>query len=150
MLAVAEFEEVRGEPPNTELGATEMGSEVDTDGGRVEMPQNRVVPGSAAEMLAMKNKYDNRQRAIKEIAVSQLLQEELAKSDPNLVSVFASMNKVCGTSSEAQKLKEAALSAKQKGVMPVVSLVDAVPIEERSVVAMDTEKIDGDINAQSV
>jgi len=159
MLDVAAIEEVGGGPPNPELGVTEMVSEVNTDGvdgGRVEMPQNRVVSGSAAEMLAIKNKYDNRQRAIKEIAATQLLQEELAKSEPNLVSVFAFMNKVCGTGSEARKLKDAALSAIQKGAatgeggMPVASLVDAVPIEERSVVAMETEKSDGDVNAQSV
>jgi len=51
---------------------------------------------------------------IKEITASQLLQEELAKSDLNLVGVHAFMNKVCGLDSGTQKLKEAALCAIQK------------------------------------
>jgi len=47
---------------------------------------------------------------IREIAANQLLQEELAKIDPNLVSVAAFMSKVCGTDGGLQKLKETAKS----------------------------------------
>jgi len=66
------------------------------------------------------------------------------------------MNEVCGTGSEAGKLKEAALSAIHKGaiageeVMPVGSLGDAVSIEGGSVTTIETEKSDGGVNAQSV
>jgi len=48
------------------------------------------VPGSAEEKAAMKGKYDHKQLMLREIAASQLLQEEIAKSDPNLLSVSAS------------------------------------------------------------
>jgi len=71
--------------------------------------------GTEEEALALRAQYDNRQRMIREIAASQLLQEELAKIDPYLVSVHAFMNNVCGVDSGTRKLKEAALSAIQKG-----------------------------------
>jgi len=80
------------------------------------IPQS-VATGHEGGALAMKSKIENKQRMIREIAVKQLLSEELAKSDPNLVNVFAFMNKVCGTDPGAQKLKEAALSAIQRGVL---------------------------------
>jgi len=90
MLDVAAIEEVGDELPILGEGATGMSSGVNTDevdGGHVNTPQiplgGQVVPGSEAEIVGMKNKYDNRQRVIKEIAASQLLQEELAKCDPS-------------------------------------------------------------------
>jgi len=79
-----------------------------------EIPRT-VATGHDGGALAMTDKITNKQRMIREIAASQLLSEELAKSDPNLVSVFAFMNKVCGTEPGAQKLREAALSAIKKG-----------------------------------
>jgi len=113
MLDVAAVEEVGDEPPILGEGPKGMSCGINTDeveGGKVNTPRiplgGRLVPRSEEEKVAMRNKYDDRQRAIKEIAVSELLQEELAKSNPNLVSVFAFMNKVCGTGSEARKLKE--------------------------------------------
>jgi len=53
---------------------------------------------------------------LREIAANQLLQEELAKSDPNLVSISSFMNRVCGTDRGAQLLKETAESVIQKGI----------------------------------
>jgi len=55
-----------------------------------------IIPGSAEEKAAMKTKYDRKQEMLREIAASQLLQEEIAKSDPNLLSVSSFMSKVCG------------------------------------------------------
>jgi len=160
MLDVAAIEEVGATLGGAATGMSSGVNMDEVDGGQVNTPQiplgGQVVPGSEAEIVAMKNKYDNRQRAIKEITVSQLLQKELAKSDPNLVSVFAFMNKVCGTGSEARKLKEAALSAIQKGTVireeavPMAALVNTVVTEGESIAATGTEKRDGVIDAADV
>jgi len=53
---------------------------------------------------------------IQEIAANQLLQEELAKHDPNLACVASFLSRVCGTGEETQKLQDAAQLAIQKGV----------------------------------
>jgi len=74
------------------------------------------IPGSAEEKAARKVKYDSKQRMLREIAANQLLQEELAKSDLNLVSVASFMNRVCDTDRGAQLLKEAADLLIQKGI----------------------------------
>jgi len=89
------------------LGESGLGSgrkaEVDlTNSPRV------IAPGSAEEKAMWKNKRENKLRLIKEIAASQLLQEELAKTDPNLVSVASFLSKVCGTDEGARHLKETA------------------------------------------
>jgi len=65
-----------------------------------------VLPGSVEKKIAMNAKYERRQRMIREIAASQLLQEELAKTDPNLASVTSFMNSVCGNAPGAQKLSD--------------------------------------------
>jgi len=44
------------------------------------------------------------------------LQEELAKTNPNLISAASFLSKVCGTDSGYQKLKEATEAIIQKGV----------------------------------
>jgi len=44
------------------------------------------------------------------------LQEELAKTNPNLISAASFLSKVCGTDSGYQKLKEATEAITQKGV----------------------------------
>jgi len=67
-----------------------------------------VVPDSEEDKVARKARYDATRAMIREIAASQLLREELAKSNPNLVSVSSFMNKVCGVGQSAQMLKETA------------------------------------------
>jgi len=57
---------------------------------------------------------------IREIAANQLLQEELAKHDPNLACVASFLSKVCGTSRETKKLQDAARIGIQKAVSPDV------------------------------
>jgi len=64
-----------------------------------------VAPRSAEERAMWKNKRDNKLRLIKEIAASQLLQEELGKTDPNLVSVASFLSKVCGTDKDTRHLR---------------------------------------------
>jgi len=54
----------------------------------------------------MKVKYEGNQRRIREIAATQLLQEELAKVDPCLVSISAFLGTVCGTDKGTVKLSE--------------------------------------------
>jgi len=75
-----------------------------------------IIPGSAEEKAARKIKYDCKQKMLREIAANQLLQEELAKTDPNLVSISSFMNRVCGTDRGARLLKETAESVIQKGI----------------------------------
>jgi len=53
---------------------------------------------------------------IREIAANQLLQEELAKTDPNLASVASFMNSVCGNAHSVQDLKETAQLLIQRGI----------------------------------
>jgi len=97
-------------------GNTGLGEECEE---RPDRPQGSLtgknLTGTEEETLALRAKYDNRQRMIREIAASQLLQEELAKIDPNLVSVHAFMNNVCGIDSATRKLRKAAMSVIQKG-----------------------------------
>jgi len=122
VLGIAAEREVANEPINPDPIAETMSSvanEGNKTGAEDRAPPGtsagRIVSGSKEEAVAMKLKYDNRQRMIREIAVSQLLQEELTKSNLSFGSVISFMNKVCGTDSAAQKLEEAALSAIQKG-----------------------------------
>jgi len=61
------------------------------------------LPGSVEGKDAMRAKY-----VIREIASAQLLQEEIAKTDPNLVSVASFLNSVCGNNPDRQKVREAA------------------------------------------
>jgi len=76
---------------------------------------NVIVPGSAEEKKAMKAKYDLKQKMLREIAASQLLQEELAKANPNLLNVSSFMNQVCGMDRGSRLLKETAESVIQRG-----------------------------------
>jgi len=52
---------------------------------------------------------------LREVAASQLLQEELVKADPNLLIVSSFMSKGCGMDRGARLLKETAASVIQKG-----------------------------------
>jgi len=122
MLGITAEEEVAGKPIIPEQLAEIVSSVVDKrdlkGGGGETAPvkgAKRMVPGSKEEAVALKLRYDNRQRMIQETAATQLLQEVLAKSDPNLVSVFTFMNKVCDTNSATLKFKKAAVSAIPKG-----------------------------------
>jgi len=72
------------------------------------------------EAPLQKRKIANNQRRIRERAVTQLLQEELAKRDPNLASVASFLGKVCGTGVETKELQTAARLAIQKAVSPEV------------------------------
>jgi len=87
-----------------------------------------VAPGSAEERAIWKNKRDNKLRLIKEIAASQLLQEELAKTDPNLVSVASFLSKVCGTDKDTRHLRETAGSLIREGGKEGVARTGAVTI----------------------
>jgi len=69
----------------------------------------------AEEKAAMKVKYDHRQRLIREIAANQLLQEKLAKRDPNLVTAAFFLSKVCGTDRGLQRIKEITKNVAKKG-----------------------------------
>jgi len=83
--------------------------------GEILMPApNVMAPGSAEEKKAMKDKYDLKQKMLREIAASQLLQEELARTNPNLLSVTSFMNSVCGMDRGTRLLKEMAESVIQK------------------------------------
>jgi len=157
IFGVVAQEEVATEPMDPAIIPETASSAVDLEdpilGGGETPPgivTERMVPGSEKEAVALKLKYDNRQRMIREIAASQLLQEELAKSDPNLVSVFAFMNKVCGTDTPTRKLKEAALSTIQKGevaqeteMQPEVRLTVRENLEQATAPAVQPEPCGG-------
>jgi len=71
-------------------------------------------PGSAEEKKALKAKYDLKQKMLREITASQLLREELAKVNPNLMNVSSFMSQVCGIDRGTRQLKETVESAIQK------------------------------------
>jgi len=72
------------------------------------------IPGSAEEKKALKAKYDLKQKMLREIVASQLLREELAKVNPNLLNVSSFMSQVCGMVRGTRQLKETAESAIRK------------------------------------
>jgi len=119
---VAANEEVRDAPsipkettmPVPVLGEPGGGSGREAEVDRTDSPRI-VAPGSAEEKAMWKTKRENKLRMIKEIAASQLLQEELAKTDPNLVSVASFLSKVCGTNKDTRHLKETAGSLIREG-----------------------------------
>jgi len=123
MSGVAAHEEVGDAPTAPGEVATPVSGSVDAEGKISITPDasrtpttTPVVPGSEEEKVARKVKYDNQQKMLREIAANQLLQEELAKADPNLVSVSSFLNRVCGTGKGAQLLKETAELFIQRGV----------------------------------
>jgi len=77
----------------------------------VESPEVRPTPGSVEEKAFMKLKYEGNKRRICEISATQLLQEELAKVDPCLVSISAFLGTVCGTDKGEVELRESVKSA---------------------------------------
>jgi len=126
MSDVAANEEVHDEPAAPGMIVTPVSYLVDPEKigkkkglsrGLGKLASERPIPGSAEETIIMKSKYDNKQRMIWEIAANQLLQDELAKSDPNFVCVSAFLNMVCGTDKGALKLKETAESVIQGGLL---------------------------------
>jgi len=76
---------------------------------------NVIIPGSAEEKKAMNVKYDLKQKMLREIAASQLLREELAKANPNLLNVSSFMSQVCGMDRGTRLLKETAGFVIQRG-----------------------------------
>jgi len=72
----------------------------------------RPTPGSVEEKAYMKAKYEGNQRRIREIAATQLLQEELAKVDPCLVSISAFLGTVRGVDKGTVELRESVRSVK--------------------------------------
>jgi len=85
--------------------------------GPVQTPKSaEIVPGSVEDDIARKIRYDHRQKLIREIAASQLLQEELAKNSPNLVMAASFLSQVCGTDPGFRKLKETAGARIKKGL----------------------------------
>jgi len=149
MSDVAANEEVTDEPVvpgvivrpvSLPVDPEETGRQEGLSGKPEKLVSARAAPASAEEAVVMKAKYDNQQRMIREIAANQLLQEELAKSDPNLVFVVAFMSKVCGTDRRSLKLKETAesevqggISTKEKTVAPIMSSTDTVGCTEKVV-----------------
>jgi len=62
----------------------------------------------------MRAKYEHHQRVVREIASAQLLQEEIAKTDPNLLSVASFLSSVCGNNPDRQKVHHARLPKPSK------------------------------------
>jgi len=105
------------EVPTPMIGMTivrEIASDVQ---GPVQTPKStEIVPGSVEDDIARKIRYDHRQKLIREIAASQLLQEELAKNNPNLVMAASFLSQVSGTDAGYRKLKETAGARIKKGL----------------------------------
>jgi len=126
MSDVAANEEVSDAPSAPGKIMTPVSELADTTGKTSETPESyqtplttAVIPGSAEEKAIWKVKFDNKQKMIRVIAASQLLQEELAKTDPNLVRVASFLNKVYGTDRGAQLLKEMADLLVRKGMTEI-------------------------------
>jgi len=92
---------------------------------------------------------------IREIAPNQLLQEELAKIDPNLVCVAAFMNKVCGTDRWSLKLKERVeawiqrgMTTREEAAAPIVSVVESTERGE-GIVAPTIQFVSNEMDAPS-
>jgi len=125
MSGVAAHEEVGDAPTDPGEVATPMSESVNTEGETSIMPDVTrtptiapVMPGSEEEKAARKVRYDAKRVMIREIAASQLHQEELAKSDPNLVSVssFILHEQSLRRRSGGRLLKETAELFIQKGI----------------------------------
>jgi len=118
MKDVAANEEVSDEPIAPGLISTPVSFSVNEE--RIFTGKNQESKGIEVPIeptaLQRKQKIDNKQRMIQEIAANQLLQEELAKHDPNFACVASFLSRVCGTGKETQKLQDAARLAIQKGV----------------------------------
>jgi len=124
LTEVAANEEVSDEPAAPGAQSTTVPTIASEDKILADQSQqhkrNEVSAKQAGEADLQKQKITNNQRRIREIAAGQLLREELAKHDPNLVSVALFLGKVCGTGIETTKLKDAARLAIQKAVSPEV------------------------------
>jgi len=102
-LGVAAHEEIDGAPPEPGEIATPL-SESATDSGEIlvipdltRTPTNAlIVPGSEEDKVARRARVNATQERVREIAANQLLQEELAKIDPNLACVSSFLSRVCG------------------------------------------------------
>jgi len=113
MSSVASYEEVDDASTGPGEVATLL-SESETAGGKAFLVPDPtrtqtttlVVQWSEEDKMARKARFDATQKRIREIAASQLLQEELAKSDPNLASVSSFLNRVCGVGRSAKLLKD--------------------------------------------
>jgi len=92
------------------------------------LTRGRPILGSAEEKIILAAKYDNKQRMIRELAANQLLQKELAKSDPSLVCVSAFKSRVCGTDKGATKLRETADSVIQEGLLRQEKVLAAISL----------------------
>jgi len=124
MMEVAANQEVSDEPVAPGLRSTPVPIIITEERILAEKDQqprgNKVSTEQRGEAFHQKQKIVNKQRMIREIAATQLLQEELAKHDPNLACVASFMSKVCGTGIETEKLQSAARLAIQKAVSPEV------------------------------
>jgi len=131
MTEVAANEEVSDEPAAPGAITTTVPTIISKEKILAEQGQqhkgNEVSAEQKGEAALQRQKIANNQRRIREIAVSQLLQEELAKLEPNLASVASFLGKVCGTGIETKKLQNAARLAIQKAVSPEV--VESVIVE---------------------
>jgi len=121
---VAANEEVNDEPVAPGLVSTPISAAIHEESVLIQKEHGSVgkIVSTAPTSVVFQpsQRVENTQRMIREIAAAQLLQEELAKYNPNLASVASFLSKVCGTSVETQKLKDAARTAIQKGVSPDV------------------------------
>jgi len=124
MTEVAANEEVSDEPVVPGLISTPMSASINEARILAKKDQepggNKVSTEQTGVASQQRQKAENKQRMIREIAANQLLQEELAKHDPNLACVASFLSKVCWTSRETKKLQDAARIAIQKGVSPDV------------------------------
>jgi len=112
MTEVAANEEVSDEPVTPGLISTPVPTSISEERILAEKDQqprgNEVSTEQTGKAFQQKQKIANKQRMIREIAANQLLQEELAKHDPNLACVASFLSKVCGTGIETKKLQKAA------------------------------------------
>jgi len=123
MSSVAAHEEIDDAPTDPGEVVTPR-SESATAGGEASLipdltrtpTTTLVVPGSEEDKIARKARFDATQERIREIAASQILQEELSKSNPNLASVSSFLNRVCGVGQSAKLLKETAETFIQRGI----------------------------------
>jgi len=96
-----------------------------------------------------KTRYDQKQKMIREIAASQLLREELAKRNPNLVSAASFLREISSTEAGYNELKEMTearirgglaergmASTPEAGVEVAANVVDAANALDADVVAI--------------
>jgi len=97
------------EVPTPVIGTTIVRETASDVQGPVQTPKStEIVPGFVEDDIARKIRYDHKQKLIREIAASQLLREELAKNNPNLVMAASFLSQVSGTDAGYRKLKETA------------------------------------------